>query len=200
MTNQDERSGHIIIIGPGGVGKTTVAPLVASRLERNLVDLDQEFCDRIENIGVYIDEKGYLPYVEANCALFADILGEVRDKPSVLPVSSGFLATDSPRDIHEANLRRCREGISVLLLPSPDVEESTDIVTERLVRRYGEFGLAFKTSDEEASFRAQSAETFRQRFDEYLALDFPVVFSVQAPEAIASLIIKETGIRECGNA
>lgn len=194
MTNQDNHPRHIIIVGPGGVGKTTAAPLVADRLGRELIDLDQEFCDRIENIGTYIDTKGYLPYVAANCALFADILKETGSRPGVIPVSSGFLASESPRDIYDANLRRCKDGLPILMLPSPDVEESTDVVVERLVRRHSAFGFAFKSAEEETSFRARSERTFRQRFDEYLALDFPVVFSCQAPAAIASLIIQETGL------
>lgn len=33
MTNQDNHTRHIIIAGPGGVGKTTIAPLVAGILK-----------------------------------------------------------------------------------------------------------------------------------------------------------------------
>lgn len=191
MANRVPSGKHIFLIGPGGVGKTTVAPLIAERLERPCVDLDQEFCDRIENIGTFIGSKGYLPYVEANSSLFADLLEEVKEQPSVIPVSSGFLSSDSPHPVFEANRERCFASTPVLLLPSPVKQASTEIVVERLVQRHGEFGFHFETAEARETFQVRAAQTFARRFDEYLSLGCITVFSSERPEVIAGKVIRE---------
>jgi len=45
----------IFIIGPGGVGKSTCGPILASMLDCKFIDLDEEFCQRIVNIGCNAD-------------------------------------------------------------------------------------------------------------------------------------------------
>lgn len=186
---------HIFLIGPGGVGKSTVAPLIAARLQRPCLDLDQEFCDRIENIDVFIKTRGYLAYVEANSGLLDDILSDVKDEPAVIPVSSGFLASDSPRDIFLTNKARVMKHNSVLLLPSEDKREAANLVVERMAcRRVETFGQPFADDADEEGFRAQCRDTFLRRFDEYLALDCPVIFSTEAPDVISDYIVTEVGL------
>lgn len=192
MTNRNATSDHIIIVGPGCVGKTTVAPLLAEGLQRPCIDLDQEFCDRIENIDIFIKGRGYAAYVEANSALFGTIIEDMKNDPAVIPVSSGFLASDSPDHIFRINLARVMENYGVLLLPSKDSTEAADrVVTRMVIRRVETFGQPFLDQADEEGFRQRCRSTFLRRFNEYLALDFPVIFSMQAPGAIASIITRE---------
>ncbi len=63
MTNRTSSGKHIFLIGPGGVGgvgKTSHGPGLVAKSGFGLIDLDQECCDRIKNIGTFIDTKGYL--------------------------------------------------------------------------------------------------------------------------------------------
>ena len=56
----------IFIIGPGGVGKTTSGEILAKLLSYKFIDLDQKFCEQIENIGTYINNEGYKKYCYKN--------------------------------------------------------------------------------------------------------------------------------------
>ena len=60
MTNRTSSGKHIFLIGPGGVGKTTLGPGLAAKPGFGLIGLDQEYCDRIEGIGTFINTRGYL--------------------------------------------------------------------------------------------------------------------------------------------
>ena len=44
----------IFLLGPGGVGKSTLGRVLAGRLNWPLIDLDLEFCERIAEIGRFI--------------------------------------------------------------------------------------------------------------------------------------------------
>lgn len=84
---------HVLLIGPGGAGKSTVGALLAQRLDYPFIDLDTVFCERIANIHDYLQTHGYESYLEQNAALFASLLNE-QEKNAVFALSSGFLATD----------------------------------------------------------------------------------------------------------
>lgn len=167
----------IFLIGPGGVGKTTVGKILAEQVGAQFIDLDQEFCLRIANIREFIKAQGYEVYLEKNAALLALLHGEVRGTHTVLALSSGFLSTDIRPDIVRQNRQQVHEwGLSVLLMPSRNIEEACRYVVERQLRRG--FGLS----------RDKEAYKFCQRFGEYSQLGDVQIFSMASPEAIASLI------------
>jgi shikimate kinase len=56
----------IMLIGPGGAGKSTVGGLIAERLGIALVDLDRGFADRAGDISEYIHRFGYAAYAREN--------------------------------------------------------------------------------------------------------------------------------------
>lgn len=125
----------IFLIGPGGVGKSTCGAILANMLTYTFVDLDKEFCNRIEIISTYIQNKGYKKYCEENSKLFYDLL-EKNKNNTVFALSSGFLVHENMNTLttkHKKTLQT--QGISILLLPSNDREKSTEIVVKRQLSR-----------------------------------------------------------------
>jgi len=170
---------NIFIIGPGGVGKTTSGKILANLLGYKFIDLDQEFCNQIENIGSYINEKGYKNYCYRNSELFYKILENNKDN-YVFILSSGFLVHENLGDLVAKHRRTLQEnGLSVLLLPSKSIKESADIVIKRQLSR--EFGLK----------KNREREKFVNRFPKYLKLGDVQIFPHDKPEFIAEQIKKE---------
>jgi len=174
-------SNLIFFIGPGGVGKTTVGGEFANLLGCEFTDLDQEFCDRIENIGTYIDTNGYLSYVERNSILLKDLMQDIDSAASpydhVIALSSGFLSNDTPDIILKDNLERVfNNGLAVLLLPSEDIDEGARVVVERHLAR--DRGHTEENSD----------AVYRRRYHEYLEFDCLCIFSNKAPQEVAGEI------------
>lgn len=164
---------HIFLIGPGGVGKSSVGRELAPLLNRKLIDLDDEFCARVENIGAYLEAKGYTAYVRQNAMLFRDLLDENRE-PALFVLSSGFLETDVERKrIRDNRTLVKRYGVSVLVMPSPQFEESLGIVVNRQLER----GLY--------TDRDFQVQIFTARFQPYLDLADIRVFSTLSPREIA---------------
>ena len=103
----------IFIIGPGGVGKSTCGEILANLLGYNFIDLDVEFCKRVENVGSYISSKGYKKYCLENSKLFYEILSQHLDN-FVFSLSSGFLIHENMEELilrHKQTLKEL--GISV---------------------------------------------------------------------------------------
>ncbi|HPN67197.1 MAG TPA: shikimate kinase [bacterium] len=168
----------IFIIGPGGVGKSTCGPILASKLDYQFIDLDDEFCQRIANIGAYINEKGYEKYCLENSQLFYDILSDEPDN-LVFVLSSGFLVHEGMAELtakHQQTIQK--KGISILLLPSADITESTQIVVARQLTRG--FGL---NADKEKL-------KFQQRYKRYNNLGNIKIYSHQNPIDIANQMKK----------
>ncbi len=167
----------LFLIGPGGVGKSTVGALLAQALGYRLIDLDSQFCEQILNIREYIQRDGYESYVRENAALCARLLAENPDEKRVVVLSSGFLATDVCPEIVASNRQLVRQaGYSILLLPSEDIDIATRIVVERQLARG--FGLA----------REKEEAKFRQRFKEYRGLADCWVISSEKPERVAERV------------
>lgn len=78
----------IHLIGPGGAGKSTVAPHVATLLGCPALDLDRAFEAAHGDIDHYIQAHGYVAYAAANVATYL----ANRSRPSaVFALSSGFM-------------------------------------------------------------------------------------------------------------
>lgn len=166
----------IFLIGPGGVGKTTCGRILAELLDFDFVDLDTEFCNRIENITTFIRTKGYEKYCSENSKLFYELL-KISNDNCVFALSSGFLIHESLGSKHKQILES--SGISVLLLPSSLLEESTEIIVKRQLKRG--FGLK----------EGREREKFTERFPIYKKFGDIKIFSQETPEVIAKQIKKE---------
>lgn len=170
---------NIFIIGPGGVGKSTCGKILANLLGYNFIDLDHEFCERVENIGVYINKFGYEKYCFENSKLFYDIIGQHLEN-FVFPLSSGFLIHENLDDLNTKHKQSLKDlGISILLLPSESLDESTRIVVDRQLSR----GFGLKEDREKTKFI--------QRYPIYKELGDIKIFSHDKPEIIAEQMKKE---------
>jgi shikimate kinase len=166
----------IYLVGPGGVGKSTLGRALAEILGHTPIDLDEQFCDRIENVGTFIRREGYERYVRENSALAQELVGELRT-PSVFVTSSGFLAADAEPAVRDANLQLIKSGYSISLLPSAELEVATSIAVTRQLRR----GFGLNAENERRKFR--------ERFSTYQALGDMLVLSAAPVANIAPAVV-----------
>jgi shikimate kinase len=169
----------IFIIGPGGVGKTTSGKILANLLDYKFIDLDDEFCNQIENIGTFMKNKSYKKYCYENSKLFYKILNNLNDN-FVFVLSSGFLVYDGLDDLttkHKCTLKE--KGLSILLLPSKSISKSINIVVARQLKR----GLGLKETTEKREIT--------NRFPKYIKMGDIQIFSYSKPKLIAEKMKKE---------
>ena len=176
----------LILLGPGGVGKSTLGRNLAEKLQWRLIDLDLEFCDQIGIIGPYIEAHGYESYRAENLTLAETLLKTVTE-PTIFVTSSGFLAgatrsADQTRAIQLANA-----GYGITLLPSLDIDSATSIVVSRQLER----GFGFEREAEDRKFR--------ERFAIYKNAGQMRVVSAATPVAIAASVIAKLGTIRLNN-
>ncbi|WP_051960252.1 shikimate kinase [Devosia riboflavina] len=167
----------LFLLGPGGVGKSTLGRELARILHWPLIDLDLEFCSRLDLIGRFISQHGYERYREANLALAKTLLS-ASTGPQIFVTASGFLAapTGSPDNIEARRL--VSTGYGIVLLPSRDIEIATPIVVERQLQRG--FGLERTSEDQK----------FRHRFQILINEGDALVISLAQPAQIASALVQ----------
>lgn len=168
----------IFLIGPGGVGKSTVGEILAELMNYDFIDLDEEFCKEI-NIGTYINTEGYESYCRKNSELFQTLLSK-NSTNSIFSLSSGFLIHKDLDELTEKHKTILKEqGTTILLLPSESLEESTDIVVKRQLQR----GFGLKEDREK--------EKFIRRYPIYKELGDIKIFSHEDPNIIAQEMKKQ---------
>jgi shikimate kinase len=92
-SSPDESAHHIVLIGPMGVGKTTIGNLVAHRLHRTLRDSDGDFRTTHRNARDLAARDG----VEALHRLEADLLLDALASPAPLVIAAAASVVDDPR-------------------------------------------------------------------------------------------------------
>lgn len=179
MIEMDERRrwsgcGNLLLIGPGGVGKTTLGAALAPLLGVLLIDLDQEFSLRNGNIDAFIRNEGYEQYKLINSALAEELTSS--NLSILLATSSGFLTTDNPEAALTTNLRLLAASYSICLLPSRATEKAVGIIVTRQMQR------------QFSRDQAREAEVARARIPVYAEAGDLVVFSDAAPEDVAQAV------------
>jgi shikimate kinase len=169
----------IHLIGPGGAGKSTVAPVVAELLGGVAGDLDRMFDAAHGNIDSYIQVHGYAAYARTNIQTYCAYRPRTQ---AVIALSSGFMTY--PATVHPAAADLQRQlavaATTVLLLPSLNRE----ICVAETLRRQQARPLAIRRSPE------REEVVIRERFAVYQRLSTPVVTTMQPVEAVAREIIR----------
>jgi len=170
---------HLFIIGPGGVGKTTCSLSLGKRLGFKVIDLDSRFLEKFQAPPKYITENGYDNYCLLNSNLFEQLINENHNINYILVASSGLLTYqfNNLKNINKQLIEK--NGISILLLPSRNIKEATNIVVKRQLNRpYGKINDPLKAKLE-----------FIRRFKIYKKLGDMKIFSHDSPEKIADIIL-----------
>lgn len=145
------RSGEtIFLLGPGGVGKSTLGLVLAGRLNWPLIDLDLEFCKDIAEIGRFIRENSYEAYRAENLLLAQRLVARA-EGPMVFVTASGFLAAELRSSDYAQARALMQTGYGITLLPSLDIEHATALVVERQLKR----GFGLERESENSKFRAR---------------------------------------------
>ncbi len=143
---------NIILIGPSGAGKTTIAPLLAEELSRTVVELDAVRWDYYNEIGYDADYAQRLRKEQGMKGLASywkpfDIHAVERilvDYPSNFIISFGaghsVYADDT---MLERAKKVLKEHIVILLTPSPNIDESVEIIGQRLHAKEPHLGMEF---------------------------------------------------------
>lgn len=174
----------IFLVGPGSVGKSSVAPIVAELTGVAYADLDQSFHETIGSVSEYIDRHGYRAYAEANAQLAAAIVDGSPDG-IIIATTSGFLVHDGCGDVVERNLALIRRaGTSLLLLPSEDLDRAAHTLAFRQLTHYPERDLVAEYT------------ILHDRCGRYLAAADHVVITDDDPRATALAIVHEVAARE----
>lgn len=174
---------HLFLVGPASVGKSTVGRALATRLCVGFIDVDLEFNSRIENITAHIASKGYESYARKNSELVERLIKEASE-PIVFSLPAGFLVHESVPELVAKHIELLhRHGITILLLPSKDPEDTVDIVVARQLARWGVVP------------GESERDRFIRRFNLYIQHGDIQIFSTEAPEAIAKKIETELKLR-----
>lgn len=172
---------RLILLGPGGVGKSTLGLALAGVLGWSLIDLDFEFCQQVEMIGAFIAAHGYERYRLENLTLAERLIGAASPS-TVFVTSSGFLAAGPDTGDRRRADRLVAADYGITLLPALEIAVATPIVVERqLVRGFG--------------FERQSeTQKFRERFAIYRRTGDLLVASVASPRRTAASIVSMLGL------
>lgn len=122
------------LVGPGGAGKSTTAPVLARKLGFAHLDLDQEYLKESQ-IDRDVEEHGYDYYVRRNIDLYLRLTAS--NDNVVVATSSGFMTYK--HELHpaiaEIQGKILCSNSTVLLLPSFDLASCAQETINRLMSR-----------------------------------------------------------------
>ncbi|HEU5098340.1 MAG TPA: shikimate kinase [Roseiflexaceae bacterium] len=131
----------IVLIGPPGAGKTTVAPLLAKRLGRPVIDLDTERWAYYAEIGYRHDHAQWLVEEQGLEALIAywkpfELYAVERvlsdHTGSIIAFGAGHSVYDDATQFARVHSRLARCQHVVLIMPTPDRAQAIQHLNARL--------------------------------------------------------------------
>lgn len=170
-------SRRVILAGPGGAGKTTLARQIGAARSLPFFDLDEIFCEEVQNIRRFIADNGYAAYSRRNGELLSDVLLNAPAR-MVLSLSSGVLSEDVAEPMRSVLVTAVKRGAAAfLVVPHPDDEVAARIVATRQIGR----GYGLQCEPERLKYL--------QRIAEYRQLGFPELRVAQdAPGALQEVL------------
>lgn len=174
----------IHLVGPGGAGKSTVAPLLAALLGVPAFDLDAHFTATHGTVDAFIAAHGYRAYAAANVRAYAEWPAMRERASGVAALSSGFMVYPPDVGPRYAALRAALAAAptTVVLLPALELEACVAETVRRQVRRG-----AGRTS------AAHAERKIRERFGLYAALPARKVATGRTAQAVAAEIAALVG-------
>jgi shikimate kinase len=169
---------NIFMIGPASVGKSTVGELLAGKIGYHFVDIDMEFCGRIQLIPDYINEFGYVSYCEANAELVDELLRE-NSARTVFATPAGYLVHETASHVAEKNRGTISGGISVLRLPAEDPDRGVQEIVRRQLYRWND------------AKEHKEREKFLARHEKDKNYGDIKIFSFEGPEIVAAKVVAE---------
>lgn len=162
------------LIGPGGAGKSTVAPHLAALLDVPCHDLDAHFTAAHGDVDAFIAARGYGAYAAANVEVYLDC---VPAGAGVAALSSGFMTYPPATHPRYAALRHdiACAPTTVVLLPALALEPCVAVTVRRQVGR----GAGRTTA-------ARAEAKIRERFPIYAALPARKVATASPPAVVAA--------------
>jgi shikimate kinase len=171
---------HVTLVGMMGAGKSSVAPLLASRIRREVIEVDA-LIEKQEGmpIGEIFIAKGEAYFRRVECAVIA---GLIKQPPAVLSLGGGAFMWEATRelllketvvvylsatvDVLVSRLQASPAGVRPLLnVPGTDL---TMLVRDILERRGGYYGLAHyrvETGSYSTEDVARTIVTLREAYD-----------------------------------
>ncbi len=144
---------HVVLIGMMGVGKSSVAPHVAERLKRPVIEVD-ELIEKAEGmpIGEIFMAKGEAYFRRTECALITEL---IKEPPAVLSLGGGAFLWDATRELLlaktvvfylsatlEVLCARVQSGVAARPLLNVPGVSFHDTMRDLLERRGSYYGLA----------------------------------------------------------
>jgi shikimate kinase len=145
--NRNPTDATLVLIGPVAVGKSTVGPLVAERLGRAFVDLDdvahERYYDEVDGgVARLIEHAIADGFVAASAWWQPTRVHAVRrvlaDHPGAV-IAFGAGHSHYEDDEHAAAVASALDGaVVVFLVPSDDVDAATELLRARCIAERGE--------------------------------------------------------------
>jgi shikimate kinase len=176
---------HVVLIGPIGVGKSSVAPVVGRALGRPIIELDELRSDVYATLGydnAKADELYRLGGIEGLMSYWKPFELELVEHAvalepgAVLDFGAGHSHFDDEEQFRRASAALAGHYV-VLLLPSLDVEESERILDAR------------QPSEHRAASRELNATFLSSRSNALLA-DRVLITGDRSPEDIATDLVQ----------
>ncbi len=182
----------IYLIGPRGVGKTSVGEKLAAALSYDTKDQDIGFYERFKDEGFLSD------HIKRDAEGFFKrqfhVLKELSEDRSVISLGASNLLKDDMSEVDHEKVDFCKsKGILIMLLPCGSSDEGAKICFDRFNNRpdMGVFGNAFPPDDFEA---------FRKKYDlwsTYKAITDIIIYNDSSADKCVEEIIsklKEKGV------
>jgi len=162
---------HISLIGMMGAGKSSVAPLVAQRLKRQVIEVDELI---VKQEGMPISDiflaKGEAYFRRTECAMIAEL---IKQPPAVLSLGGGAFMWESTRELLLAQ--------TVVFY----LEATLDVLSSRL-----EGGIASRPllNVPGVNFKDTLRETLERREASYKMAHYRIETDFHSPDDVAKSI------------